>query len=157
MASGDVVLDQGPRATDGSGKGAGATGAAGDEALSQAQSHRIEEALRTARSETGLHFSVFLGDVEPRAGDDARAAAELLHAALPDSRSAVLVVVSPGARRAEVVTGEAARRRVDDRAAGLAVLSMTTAFSVGDLTGGIVTGVSMLGDAAGRVGAVAEG
>jgi hypothetical protein len=48
------------------------------------------------------------------------------------------------------VTGEESARRLSDRSCALAALSMTTAFAGGDLTGGIVTGVRMLGDAAGK-------
>ena len=57
--------------------------------------------------------------------------------------------VSPGDRRVEIVSTPAARRRLPDHVAGLAVLSMTSSFGVGDLVGGIVTGVRQLADAAG--------
>ena len=50
----------------------------------------------------------------------------------------------------EVVTGEAAARRLSDRACALAALSMTTSFAGGDLAGGIVTGIRMLAEAAGQ-------
>ena len=80
-----------------------------------------------------------------------RAGAERLHAALGDrSSTAVLLVVAPGQRRVEVVTGPGVRRRVPDRVAALAVLSMTTAFSGGDLAGGIVDAIRQIADAAGR-------
>ena len=74
-----------------------------------------------------------------------------LHAALgADADLGVLVFVEPDARRVEVVTGETAQRRLDDRAAGLASLSMATSFAGGDLTGGIVNGLRMMAQAAGR-------
>ncbi|MCU1621576.1 MAG: uncharacterized protein JWL79_421, partial [Frankiales bacterium] len=84
-------------------------------------------------------------------GGDFRAASEQLHAALGDrAHSAVLLVVAPGQRKVEIVTGPSARRRVPDRVAALAVLSMTSAFSGGDLAGGIIDGLRQLAEAAGR-------
>ena len=129
------------------------------EVFTAAQQRRIEKALATAVEETGLHWSVFVGDV----ADGHRTTCERLHAAAgargtgPDDT--VLVVVSPGQRVVEIVTGEQARRRVTDRAASLAVLSMRTSFEGGDLAGGVLTGVRMLTEAAGvkrgaEVGAV---
>jgi uncharacterized membrane protein YgcG len=67
----------------------------------------------------------------------------------------VLVVVAPGQRRVEVVTGPAARRRVPDRVAALAVLSMESAFAGGDLAGGIIDGLRQIAEAAGRRPAIA--
>jgi hypothetical protein len=48
------------------------------------------------------------------------------------------------------MTTQTAGRRITDHAAGLVVLSMTSAFAVGDLVGGIVNGLRQLSDAAGR-------
>ena len=69
------------------------------------------------------------------------------HAALGSrSRTAVLVVVAPGQRRVEVVTGPEVRRRVPDRVSALSVLAMTSAFRGGDLTAGIVDAVRQIAD-----------
>ncbi|HEX3707200.1 MAG TPA: DUF5130 family protein [Mycobacteriales bacterium] len=107
----------------------------------------IEKVIAVANSETGLSYSVFVGDVE----GDIRDAAETKHAAFGAAApETVLVVVSPGDRLLEIVTGEAAARRLTDRACALAALSMTTSFAGGDLPGGIVTGVRMLAEAAGH-------
>jgi uncharacterized membrane protein YgcG len=112
---------------------------------------RIESAVDRAREENGLDLSVLVGDLELDDLSQFRAASERLHAALGDrSAGAVLIVVAPGQRRVEVVTGPAARRRVPDRVSALAVLSMTTAFRGGDLVGGIVDAVRQIADAAGR-------
>lgn len=122
--------------------------------LSGPQQHRLESALDKARQQTGVDISVFLGDVTHEDGQTPRDVAEVLHASLGGERAdaAVLVLVAPGLRRVEIVTGPAVRRRLPDRACALAALSMTTAFSGGDLVGGMVTGISMLADtAAGRV------
>ncbi|MFP5220419.1 MAG: DUF5130 family protein [Actinomycetes bacterium] len=121
------------------------------EGLAPSQQERIASAIDRARTENGLDISVLVGDLVLDDLSGFRAAAERLHAALGErSASAVLIVVAPGQRRVEVVTGPAVRRRVPDRVAALAVLSMTTAFSGGDIAGGIVDAVRQIADAAGR-------
>ena len=127
-----------------------ATGSRPTDGLSVAQQERIEHTVATCRAENGLDVSVFVGDLILD-GLDFHEGAERLHAALGErAHSAVLLVVAPGQRKVEIVTGPAARRRVPDRVAALAVLSMATAFSGGDLTGGIVDALRQLADAAGK-------
>jgi uncharacterized membrane protein YgcG len=100
-----------------------------------------------ASQESGLHYSVYVGPVE----GDIRDHAERLHAALgARAANGVLVLVAPGDRQLEIVTGKESSRRLSDRSCALAALSMTTSFSGGDLVGGIVTGVRMLAESAGR-------
>jgi uncharacterized membrane protein YgcG len=119
--------------------------------LSVAQQERIEHAVAQCRAQNGLDISVVVGDLQITDLSGFRAAAEQLHAALGErAHSAVLVVVAPGQRRVEVVTGPAARRRVPDRVAALAVLSMTTAFAGGDLAGGIIDGLRQMAESAGK-------
>ena len=121
------------------------------EGLSVSQQERIDHAVAQCRAQNGLDVSVVVGDLAITDLAGFRDAAETLHAALGErGHSAVLVVVAPGQRRVEVVTGPAARRRVPDRVASLAVLSMTTAFAGGDLAGGIVDGLRQMADAAGK-------
>lgn len=123
--------------------------------FSPSQSSRIESSIDHASSDTGLHFSVFVGDVE--GGEDqgkAREVAELLHAALGErSPSAVLLLVAPGQRRIEIVTGLAARRRLPDRACALATASMASAFTGGDVSGGIAEGLRQLSSSTTGAGA----
>ena len=122
--------------------------------LSVSQQERIEHTVSLCRSENGLDVSVLVGDLNLTDGDF-RAAAETLHAALGErAHSAVLVVVAPGQRKVEVVTGPSARRRVPDRVAALAVLSMTSAFAGGDLAGGVIDGLRQMADAAGKRAAI---
>ena len=119
--------------------------------LDPRQQERIESAVERVRAENGLDVSVLVGDLELDDLSQFRAAAERLHAALGErSPSAVLVVVAPGQRRVEIVTGPQVRRRVPDRVSALAVLGMTSTFRGGDLVGGIVDALRMLADAAGR-------
>lgn len=115
------------------------------------QQERIEDDLRKIREENGLDVSVLVGDLDLADLSGFRSGAKRLHAALgPRSPDGVLLVVAPGQRRVEVVTGPGVRRRVPDRVCALAVLSMTTAFSGGDLAGGIIEGLRQLADSAGR-------
>ncbi len=115
--------------------------------LTEGQIREISRAVSTASNECGLHFSVFIGPVERTA----REYAERLHTALgARSVNSVLVLVAPGERQLEIVTGARSRRRLDDRSCALAALSMTTSFSGGDIVGGIVTGLRMMSEAAGH-------
>ncbi|WP_158880583.1 DUF5130 family protein [Amycolatopsis anabasis] len=113
--------------------------------FSTTQLARIDEALTLASRESGLDFTVYVGEL----GEDSRAAAEKLHASIPNGNNAVLIAVSPGERVVEVVTGAEAFQRVPDRGAKLAVMSMVASFKEGDLIGGLVSGLRMLTDQAG--------
>jgi hypothetical protein len=110
---------------------------------------RIDEAMRIADSSTGLVFSVYVGPLE----EPVRDAARQLHAKLAEPARSVLIALSPNQRVLEIVTGTEARRRIPDRDAKLAALSMVAAFGGGDLAGGIVSGLAQLADRAGRVAA----
>lgn len=107
---------------------------------------RVDEALRLADSATGLTFSVYIGEL----GESPREAAELLHGRLADPDVSVLIAISPNERVLEIVTGSLARRRLLDRDAKLAAMSMASAFAGGDLGGGIVAGIAQLADHAGK-------
>lgn len=108
---------------------------------------RLDEALTLSSRATGLRFGVYLGDL----GGDTRATAESLHATTGEAAAdTVLIAVSPGQRKVEIVTGDEAFRRLPDRACNLAVMSMVASFKEGDLTGGLVSALRMLSDQAGR-------
>jgi hypothetical protein len=113
--------------------------------FSTQQLARLDEALTLASRETGLDFSVYLGEL----GDDTRVAAEGLLASTDNPADAVVVAVSPGQRAIEIVTGSQARYRLPDRGAKLAVASMVASFKEGDLIGGLVNALRMLSDQAG--------
>ncbi|MDV6011995.1 DUF5130 family protein [Haloechinothrix sp. LS1_15] len=107
---------------------------------------RIDEALTLSSRETGLDFSVYLGEL----GEDSRAGAERLFDRIGEREPfSVLIAISPGERVLEIVTGEVAMHRIPERGLKLAVMSMVAAFKEGDLSGGIVTGLRMLADQAG--------
>jgi len=122
-----------------------------DRPFKQSQLTRIDEALTLASRETGLLFSVYVGPL----GDEPRLAADRLFGKLAARHPApVLIAVSPAERRMEIVTGGESARRIPNRVAGLAALAMRGSFSSGDLTGGIVSGLRQLADAAGSSGTV---
>jgi len=106
---------------------------------------RLDEALTLASRDSGLRFSVYLGELGPKPTETA----QRLHAEVEGSDEAVLVAVSPEQRVVEVVTGPEARVRLPDRGAKLAVMSMVASFKEGDLLGGLLSGLRMLGDQAG--------
>jgi hypothetical protein len=106
---------------------------------------RMDEALTLSSRETGLVFSVYVGELKP----PTRAHAEALFEKLTDE--SVLLCISPGQRSLHIVTGPASSQRLPNRACALAALAMRASFSNGDLVGGIVIGLRMLADSAGRV------
>ncbi|WP_130492939.1 DUF5130 family protein [Motilibacter rhizosphaerae] len=113
------------------------------EAFSDKQQAAIERARAEVRERAGLHVSVYVGAL----GAQPRARAEQLLAGLGAAGADVaLVAVDPAARRLELVTGARAARRLDERSATLAALAMTSSFGSGDLAGGIVNGIRMLGE-----------
>lgn len=114
--------------------------------FSPSQLARIDEALTLSSRTTGLEFAIYLGDL----GDDSRERAEQVHANLGARAGVgVLVAVSPGQRKIEIVTGDEAHRRVPDRTCNLAVMSMVASFKEGDLVEGLLSALRMLSDAAG--------
>jgi hypothetical protein len=128
--------------------GHGPTGASGRNGFTARQLSRIDEALTLSSHETGLSFSVYVGEL----ADPSRAAAEKLFEQLAtEVENPVLVAVSPGQRVLQIVTGKQAASRLPNRACALAALGMRASFANGDLTGGIVTGLRMLSDSAGQL------
>jgi hypothetical protein len=122
-----------------------------DHLFSYQELARLDEALTMSSWETGLRFTLYIGDL----GQRTRIRAEELHGESGNNAAeSVLIAVSPGQRVVEVVTGAAAARRIPDRACALAVLSMTGSFAAGDLVGGIVNGLRQMSDQAGHPAAL---
>lgn len=112
--------------------------------FSASQQAEIDRAIRAAETACRFEFSVFVG---PTVGES-RAYAQRLHAALAAPDRSVLILVDPASRLLEVVTGSVVRRSLGDDAVRLAVAGMESAFSGGDLVGGIKHGVGQLAEAA---------
>lgn len=124
------------------------------EAFTDAQVREISNAVTQASEDTGLYFSVFVGGVD----GDIGSYAERLHAGLgADAPRAVLICISPGDRELRIVTGEQSSRRLVDQSCALAAMAMTASFHGGELVGGIVAGVRLMAQTAGRVRASQAG
>ena len=111
-------------------------------AFSARQAEDIARSVRIAEADTSLGFSVYVGEL----GRDSRVRAHALHAELSRPSHSVLLAVDPGGRQVEIVTGQDAKRWLDDYACGLGAISMTTQFAAGDLAGGIVNGLRTLAE-----------
>lgn len=111
--------------------------------FTSAQLTRLDEALTLSSQETGLVFSVYIGELQA----PARGHAEALFEKLDDN--SVLLAVSPGQRVLQIVTGPSSVKRLPNRACALAALAMRASFANGDLTGGLVAGLRSLADYAG--------
>lgn len=108
---------------------------------------RLDEALTLASRDTGLNFSIYLGPL----GADSRAEAERLFRTIGErAAQSVLIAVSPGEKVVELVSGDVASVRLPARSSKLAVMTMVASFKEGDLVGGLVSGLRMLNDQAGR-------
>ncbi len=113
---------------------------AAGEAFTALQRREIDKAISDAELVSGQKFSVYVG----AADGEARQNAEALHQQLPSPANSILVHVDPRGRTIEVVTGVRVSTSLDSRQAGLAVLTMQSAFSTGDLTRGLVAGLQQL-------------
>jgi uncharacterized membrane protein YgcG len=112
--------------------------------FSSAQQAEIDRAIRAAETACRFEFSVYVG---PATGES-RPFAQRLHAVLSSPARSVLILVDPASRLLEVVTGSVVRRSLTDDAVRLAAAGMESAFSGGDLVGGIKHGVAQLAEAA---------
>ena len=115
--------------------------AAGDP-FSASERAALDAAIRKAEQLSRAEFSVFVGIAE----GDTRAFATRLHNSLVAPARSILIMVDPGARVIEVVTGAHVRRTLTDTETELAVITMQTAFAAGDLVGGLRRGIAMLAD-----------
>ena len=107
---------------------------------------RLSEAITRSSQETGINFSVYIGDL----GADRRGALAQRHRTFgAQAAHTCLVAVSPNERAVEIGVGDALSTRLPDRACNLAVASMVSSFEGGDLVGGLVNGLRLLSDQAG--------
>lgn len=108
---------------------------------------RINQAISVAEEQTGLEFCVVVG--RERGDDPRREAERAFHKAGLHERPAVMIVVTPEARTLEVVTAYGLEHRLPDAACDEAVRLMTGVFVMGDIAGGIASGVELLAQRAG--------
>ena len=108
---------------------------------------RLSEALTMSSRETGINFSVYIGDLGP---DRRGALAERHRSFGAEAADTCLIAVSPNEKAVEIAVGERAAKRLSDRSCQLAVAGMVSSFEGGDLVGGIVNGLRLLSDQAGH-------
>lgn len=111
--------------------------------FTRSQLARLDRTLEEATAATGLHVSVYLGDLGRHPRDRAH---ELVDSLGDDAADAVLVAVSPGQRRIEVVIGAAAHKRIPDRVCSRAVTAMVAMFGQGELAEGLLVGLRILSE-----------
>lgn len=111
--------------------------------FSSAERSALDATIRRGERLCRAEISLFVGDTRP---DDPRERAERLHASLAAPERSILLLVDPGARRVEVVTGSWVRRSLDDGQVRLAVAGMTRSFADGDLAGGLRRGILHLAE-----------
>lgn len=110
--------------------------------LSSRERADLDAAIRAAEQASRVEFSVFRGVSQ----GDSRAFAQALHASLAAPDRSILIMVDPGDRVIEIVTGADVRRTLSDRETKLAVVAMQTAFADGDDVGGLIRGVNLLAE-----------
>lgn len=111
--------------------------------MSAADPQEVDRAIRHAEQACRFEFSVFVGSTEDR---PARELAEALHSSLVAPERSILIMVDPVRRLIEVLTGEQVRRTLTDAEVELAMGHMRDYFADGDLTGGLVRGIDLLGE-----------
>lgn len=114
------------------------------EGFSSDQRYEIDRAIRSAETACRYEFSVYVGAADGEAGPFA----QRLHASLVAPARSVLIMVDPAARLLEIVTGSVVRRVLPDDQVRLAAVAMQSAFTEGDLVGGIKRGLAQLAEAA---------
>ncbi len=116
---------------------------AGGEPFTASQLKDIDRAINIAEEMSGLSFTVYVGHLE-----GGRAGAEAILAGRPTPEGSVLVAVDPDARSVDIVTGGNAKRWLPDDRCRLAILTMSSRFTQGDIAGGIRAGLIVLGEQA---------
>lgn len=110
--------------------------------LSAAERFSLDDTIRKAEQLSRVEFSVFVGN----ATGEPRAFATRLHNTLVAPAVSILIMVDPTTRSLEIVTGGQVRRTLLDKEVELAALHMRTAFTEGDLVGGLKRGIQLLAD-----------
>lgn len=114
---------------------------AGD-VFSDTQRREIARVIADAERNSGWTFAIEFGPSDLQT----RAYAATLHSRLNDPARSILIQVDPERRSLEIVTGDLVRRKLNNRSAALAAVTMQSAFAAGDLTRGLMAGVRQLSE-----------
>lgn len=118
---------------------------AGGDIFTSAQRVAVSNAIHRAELRSRMEISVFVG---PSEGDDPRAFATQLHNSLIAPTRTIVVMVDPGKRALEIVTGGWCRSRISDDEVQATAETMKAAFAEGDLVGGLTDGIARLAEQA---------
>ena len=99
----------------------------------------IERAIDIAEQASGLKFGAFVGALPPAGRPPNSCCRQCPAGGLGP------VAVDPSASTVDIVTGPDAQRWLDDTRCRLAVLTMSSRFSLGDIPGGLHDGIVVLG------------
>jgi len=110
--------------------------------LTESERTSLDEVVRKAEKLCRAEFSVYVG----RSTGDPRDFATSLHNSLVAPSRSIVVMVDPGARVVEVVTGGWVRRTLVDHQVELAVQTMTRTFAEGGLLDGLRRGIWQLAE-----------
>ncbi|WP_370291646.1 DUF5130 family protein [Nocardioides sp.] len=116
----------------------------GSPGLTPAERAALDVTIRRAEQACRAEISVYVGT----STGDFRDFSTSLHNTLTLPARSVLVMVDPGRRHVEIVTGGHVRERLTDEEAAAAVAVMTERFAAGDLAGGLTRGIEQLADSA---------
>lgn len=116
----------------------------GSPGLTPAERAALDVTIRRAEQACRAEISVYVGT----STGDFRDFSTSLHNTLTLPARSVLVMVDPGRRHVEIVTGGHVRERLTDDEAAAAVAVMTERFAAGDLAGGLTRGIEQLADSA---------
>lgn len=100
----------------------------------------LDEALFDATDQTGIRFSVFIGDL----GADPVAGAAAILPSAPEPEHAALIAVSPNTKDVVVVSGKEVAARLNDRVAQLGVTAAIAGIRSGDLVDGLISAIRVI-------------
>lgn len=100
----------------------------------------LDEALSDATDETGIRFSVFIGDL----GEDAFAGASAILPSAPEPEHSALIAIAPNTKDVVVVSGKEVADRLNDRVAQLGVTAAIAGIRSGDLVDGIISAIRVI-------------
>lgn len=106
----------------------------------------LDAELQAATEESGVHYSVYIGDL----GSDAVTGAQAILPTVPEAEHAALIAVSPNSRDIVVLSGINVTDKINDRVAQLGVTAAIAGFRDGNLIDGLISALRVMSAAATR-------
>lgn len=102
----------------------------------------IDTTIRKSEELCRYEFSVYVGDSE----GESRPFATRLHNTLVAPARSILIMVDPGARVLEIVTGGQVRQVINDSEIELVITAMNALFAEGQLAEGVKQGITQIAE-----------